>query len=322
MMQKEWKLGFTLVMFTTMAFGCKDGTAFDSQKAKEVSALFDQFETIFYTSADLLTASRGYKQLQEQNARFLRYPFMHLRIGIEALGKSTSSEILRNADYILVGAKDFMPPGGMTGLGAMRSKFCYVIHLHPRSELLIDKIGKSPAVASAGEGIWKWSAGVVGDGKSSESLAFYAVQSAHSQILISSSIDELHVLSQRLSPHNRTEPPNTTLDWEELRQQDLWGYRHYLHKKNENKAASGTLEIALDTQALMFFVDFKQSTGVLRLFSLSSRTADKINGKGRMPPLKAIRPGTWQMTIPLSENPNTLESMFIVLGLFGFGIAL
>jgi hypothetical protein len=320
-MFKELKLGVVLVMFASTALGGVEGTVLDAAKAREVSALFNQFETIFYASADLLASSSGYKLLHEQNARFLRYPFAYLQIAAEALGKSTSIEMMKDADYILIGAKDFLPPKGRDALGPVRYRFCSIIHTRSQSEMLKGNMLRSPSVSSVQEGIWKWSAEIMRDGGYSESHTFYATRTAHSQILISNSFNDLNLLSQKLSAKNKPEALSRIFDWGDLHKQVFWGYRHYLHKRDENKAAAGTIGITPDTQAISFFIDFKHSHGVLRLYSPSAGTANSLNATGMLL-LKAIRSGTWQMMIPLSDNLNTYERMFIVLGLFGFGIAL
>ena len=127
----------------------------DKNQVAAASALFDQFETVFYTRADMLAVSGGYKLLHEQAADALRVPFASLLMGLDALGKSTSTEILGSADAVLVGAKDFVPPDG---LGSVQSKFCYIVVLGGRPPNLSKIFPASSMGNASGNPIWQWTA--------------------------------------------------------------------------------------------------------------------------------------------------------------------
>jgi hypothetical protein len=113
------------ILFAVLLSGSAWAVA-NSNQPQAASALFSEFETVFYAKADLLSSSGGYKGLSEQSANSLRVPFADLLGALDSLGKPISDEMLHDADAVLVGAKDFRPPAG---LGAVRSQLCYVLVL-------------------------------------------------------------------------------------------------------------------------------------------------------------------------------------------------
>jgi hypothetical protein len=234
------------------------------------------------------------------------------------LGKPASDEILRNTDAVLVGAKDFRPPAGRTGLGDVQSRFCYIVVLAGRSTFDLGKIAnKSAVVSSAGTSTLKWS----GEGTEGhpETHPFYATQVTQSYVLISNNLDDLHAMSAKLSASNAIPILSGIREWESISHHEVWGYRRYRHDE-ENKAAAGTSEVLPDAQALVFFLDLKQRAGVVRLFSPTTGTAEKIDGTRMLPPFKDAGTGTWETTIPLSGDAASGERMVRVMGLFGFGV--
>jgi hypothetical protein len=59
---------------------------------------------------------------------------------------------------------------------------------------------------------------------------------------------------------------------------------------------------------------------VLRIPVENESTANKINARGGLlPPLKSAKKRVWETAIPLSGDTKSLDSMFHVMLLFGFG---
>jgi hypothetical protein len=148
---------------------------------------------------------------------------------------------------------------------------------------------------------------------------FYAAQIAGSYVLISNNADDLGAISAKLSATNAALNLGGIRDWAALNQHEVWGYRRYRHTE-ENKTAAGTSEVTLDAQALAFFADPKQKSGVLRLFSPTSTTADKMNATGIVLPFKSGGSGVWETKIPLTGDPKMSEQMFAAMRWFGFGV--
>jgi hypothetical protein len=318
MARTKWTSKIALMLIAFLLSGCMKSAADNTEQQRATSTLFDQFETVFYAKADLLSNSGGYKRLSQQDANALRVPFANLLQALDPLGKQVSAEVLSNSDAALVGAKDFRAPGGPPpNLGGVQSRFCYILVLGNRSTFDISKVAsKSGVMSSAENAMWKWSAPPT-EGHS-QPYTFYATQVAHSYLLISNGLDDVHAISTKLASGTA---PNLSgfRDWESISQHEVWGYRHYRHTE-ENKEATGTSQVTPDTQALAFFADPKQKTGVLRLFSPTAATADKMNGMGIVSPFKAVGSGVWETKIPLTGDQKTSEQMFAAMNWFGFGV--
>ena len=93
---------------------------------RAAAALFNRYETIFYTNTDLSTPLTIFKGLSRPAASSLSIPFGQLPSGLDLLNKHASSEILGNADAVLMGARNFVNPraAGSAGYPAF---FCFVV---------------------------------------------------------------------------------------------------------------------------------------------------------------------------------------------------
>jgi hypothetical protein len=315
----KWTSKIAVMLIAFLSSGCTKSAANTAEQQRAASAVFDKFETVFYANGDLLSGSGGYKRLSQQDANALRVPFANLLQGLDPLGKQASAEILGNTDAALVGAKDFRAPGGPPpNLGGVQSRFCYVLVLGTRSTLEISKVASKSGVMSSADGAaWKWSA-PPSEGHA-QPYTFYATQVSHSYLLISNNLDDLHALSIKLSASDAMPSFSGIRDWESISQHEVWGYRRYRHDE-VNKTAAGTSEVMPDAQALAFSADPKQKTGMLRLFSPTAGTADKMNGTRILPAFKAAGNGAWEIAIPLTGDQKTSEQMFAVMSWFGFGV--
>lgn len=318
MARVKWIPAAMLVAF--LLFGCaRKATANAADQQRAASIMLDQFETVFYANGDLLSGAGGYKGLSQQEANTLRAPFGSLLQGIDAVGKPASKEVLDSASGVLVGAKDFRGPSGPPPhLGDVQSQSCYVIVLRSGNTFDLGKVlGKSGAVSHADASTWKWSA--PGTEGHPEPHQFYATQVASSYVLISNDLDNLHQVSAQLSSNDRALNLSGIRDWQSISQHEVWGYRTYRHSEGENKDAAGTVNVEPDAQALAFFFDAQKKAGVLRLFSPTASTADKMNGTNLLSPFRATGSGVWETVVPLTEGQQSSDQMFVVVSWFGFG---
>ena len=318
MARVKWIPAVMLVAF--LLPGCaRKATANAADQQRAATVMLDHFETVFYANGDLLSGSSGYRGLSQQDANTLRAPFGYLLQGLDVLGKAASNEMLGSIGAALVGAKDFRGPSGPPPhLGDVQSQFCYVIVLRSQSTFDLGKVvSKSAAVSPAEASIWKWSA--AGTEGHPEPHQFYAMQVAGMYVLISNNLDDLHQVSATLSSNDHVLNLSGIRDWDSISQHEVWGYRTYRHSQGENKDAAGTVNVTPDAQALAFFFDAKQKAGVLRLFSPTAGTADKMNGTNLLSPFKATGSGAWETTIPLTGDQKSSDQMFVVMSWFGFG---
>jgi hypothetical protein len=318
MARMKWTSKIAAMSIAFLLSGCTKSAADSTEQQRAASTLFDQYETVFYAKSDLLTGSGGYKQLSQQDANTLRAPFAYLLQGLDVLGKSASHEILSSTSAALVGAKDFHPPQGPTGFGDVQSQFCYVLILRPGTTFEISKVaGGASSVSSVEASTWKWSA--KGTEGHPEPHIFFATQVGHLYLLISNRLDEAQAISAKLG--SDTAPSLSGFrDWESISRHEVWGYRRYRHTE-ESKEAAGTSQLTPDTQALAFFADPKQKTGVLRLFSPTGGTAQKMNETRLLPPFKVADSGVWETVIPLTGNQKSSDQIFVVMSWFGFGVS-
>jgi len=316
----RWVCKVTPILLAFLLVCTKSAAAADQGRA--ISVLTEEFETVFHAKADLLTGSGGYRRLPGPAANALRAPFVNLLWGLGALDPQASGEILRNADAVLVGAKDFRPPTGPTGLGAVQSRFCYLIVLRNQSTFELNGFAsKFAGMFPAGASTWKWSARPT-EGHP-EPYALYATQVAGSYVLISNDVEALRATTTKLSSaNNASSPLSGSRDWEHMSQHELWGYRRYQHYEGVNKAAAGTSEVMADAESLAFYVDLRQRRGLVRVHSSTGGTPDKMNKRRMLPPFRAVGSAVWQATIPLAEAQTVGERMHVVMGLFGFGVYL
>jgi len=318
MARMKWTSKIAAMLIAFLLSGCTKSAADSTEQQRAVLTFFDQYETVFYAKSDLLTGSGGYQQLSQQDANTLRAPFAYLLQGLDVIGKSASHEILSNTSAALVGAKDFHPPQGPTGFGDVQSQFCYVLILRPGTTFEISKVvGGATSVSAVEASTWKWSAkGTEGHPKPH---IFFATQVGRSYLLISNSLDEAHAIFAKLGSDTA---PNLSgfRDWESMSRHEVWGYRRYRHTE-ESKEAAGTSQVTPDTQALAFFADPKQKTGVLRLFSPTGGTAQKMNETRLLPPFKVADGGVWETVIPLAGNQKSSDQIFVVMSWFGFGVS-
>lgn len=296
----------------------------DINQSQVASVLFGQFETVFYAKADLVSGSGGYKNLSPQDANTLRLPFAYLVGALDSLPDNASAGLLGSADAVLSGARDFHPP---TGLGGVRSRFCYIVVLENSSTFELRKYFPQPPIASArGMTIWNWQVklGEFGENDPRPS-SLYATQVAQSYVLVSNDLEELQTIAERLASPGRDSPDLSGIrEWASVSPHDVWGYRRYRHTGIADRIAAGMSGVTPGAEALIFFPDFERNAGVLRLLNspADERTAANLNATAKLPPFRSTGAGAWETLIPFSSGEKTLEWMIGAMGLFGFGLYL
>jgi hypothetical protein len=285
------------------------------------SALLENFESVFYSSTDLLSgaASSG---LSEQDRKALSVPFAQLSSGLKAFGVNAEADFMSASDGVLVGAKDFSQP---QHIGSVQSRFCYVLILASRSTLDVRQYFSNPPVAVVKDApVWSWPI------KPSEGhpgpSSLYVAQVGRSYVVVTNELPEVGRVSDALKSFGESQTVLSNVNqWQYLSSHPLWGYRRYDESvKNNNKVAAGLADIASAAKALMFTVDLAKNVGRLRLETLPSdgRTVSNLSAKTSLPPWMPSGDGLWDTNIPLRGDEITLERLFNVMGLFGFGIYL
>lgn len=299
--------------------GCHQGMAISNQ-SQTASILAEQFETVFYAKAAFLKSPTAYKNLSARTANSLRVPFSDLLGGLQPLGDQVPAQVFDAADAVFVGAKDFQSPHG---LGAVQLQFCFVVALRNGSQFDIGSPARtSRLISSVGDGVWTWETKPT-EGQSNPQK-YFALQSSHAYLLVSSDITTLRAIAGELGSKNRkaVQLPKGIPNWQSLSQHDLWGYRRYRHGEVQDKNAAGTNDVTSTAIALLFSVDASKKNAVLRLLASDGSTAEKMNAAGKLSQLKPVDAGSWETNVSLADNGETAEKVLAAMWLFGFGIYL
>jgi hypothetical protein len=323
MKKASWILGFMLSLAVP-------ALADTNTEARAVSVLVNHFETVFRVKGNLLTGAGAYEGMSESVAGELRFPYLLLSSGLDFLGPKTAAKIASSSESVLVGAKDFRPPGG-DGLGGVSSKRCYVFVLSSGSGFDSNKYFRAKATAASGDSTWSWttSVGELGEGDPRPS-SFYATQISRSYLLVSNNLEDLRDVRVALNGTDNTSAALGSLpEWQLLLTHDIWAYRRYRFVAPAGidpgqdgwKRVSGMEDVLPGTEALFLWVDSHEHRANLHLVDKSkeARTAGLINGRGGLPPLKQTGAGVWEAVILLADNEESFDHLFGALYMFGFG---
>jgi hypothetical protein len=314
-------LALTLLV-AVLSFGCNRGETTPTNSSNVAFVLFDNFETVLYARGDLLSGSRGYGRLSKSSAEVLRGPFAALRAGLDAMKANAAAEILPRSEVVFVGARDFRSPDG---LGGVQSEFCYVVVLPNGYGPELQKyFGSVPKTIEHGMPAWISSVTLGEEG--SKPVSFFATQLLDSSFLVCSNKADFQTMARRLSSVDKgTSPKASIRDWEFLSNHRMWAYRRYRHNGIVDRAAAGMTVVSPGAEALLFAFEDQRSRFVLRLFCSPSdeTTPAGINAGAVLPRLKQSGPGVWETTFPfVGGEEETSERLFVVMGLFGFGVYL
>lgn len=310
-----------LVLVTALAAvpGCSAGAAGSAEQQRAASALFGEYESVFYVTGKLIVDGGHHARLPKQNADALRAPFAHLIGGLRAISEGAPSALFGNADAVFVGAKDFRPPSGRSGLGDVQSRFCYVIVLGGRSSIKWNEIVSTWNPHASQGSVWEWL--VPPTEGQPKRYSFYSSQVGRSFVLVSNSRDDLRAVSEKLSAIENHPNFEGVHDWREFSRHEVWGYRAYRRTGDGFKGSGGASAVVPGAQALEFFVDLKRKAGVLRLYGSTVDVAKGLDNFRVVPPLKGTgRSGVWETLVQFSGDSASIEETLGVMGLLGFGV--
>jgi hypothetical protein len=138
-------------------------------------------------------------------------------------------------------------------------------------------------------------------------------------LVVSDNQHDCQMVTSELSQPDLTPPAPEGLDTAAFAKSRLFGYRRYKHGA-ENRDSAGMSVISEDATGLEFSFDGKAPRAELDLVGRNSQTADRINEARLLPALRMSSPGRWSTTIRLDRDSDTVEELFAVLSLFGFGV--
>jgi hypothetical protein len=318
-----------MVSLALQIYTCGLRTDAMNLQPRAASALFEQFETVLYSKSRYVSTWDTYNPLPRDEASQLRYPFAYLWEGLDALNKNASVETLASSDATLLGAKDFRAP---KELGEVRSTRCYAVVLKSGSAFDFHKytVGANESFSN-GMQIWSWSA-VLGEfgeedhRPSNRPSTLFATQVGKSYLLVSNDVAELQQLQRRLTlPITKEEHAKAINKWEGLLEHEMWGFRQYRQAGVQNRMASGMDDVPPGAESLMFYLDARNQTVIVRLNvddSTSEFAVAKLYSSNRLPPPRTSGSGAWKVAMPLSGNQESSDRTFILMGMFGFAVYL
>lgn len=279
-----------------------------------------QFETVFRADGALLRGSGTYQGLSQQTSDSLRVPFIYLKVGLEAISTQVSDEVLQGSEVIFVGAKNFQSP---SGLGSVRSTFCFGIVLREKRTQLRQYFHTLPLEGTNETAIWRWQAHLKEYGENDpRPSVLFAANPSSSMILVSNDLTEIkETMHLLIAPEETIASP---VGWDLVKSHSYWGLRHYRHSIANDRNAAGLTDVAEDAEALIYRLNGTEQTATLILFTSpgDKTTAPGLTRSTPLPPLKPVpeSSGRWEISFSLSDVQGSVEKLFVVMGYFGFGI--
>jgi len=293
---------------------------------RAAASLFARYETIFYTNTDLSTPLTIFKGLSRPAASSLSIPFGQLPSGLDLLNKHASSEILGNADAVLMGARNFVNPraAGSAGYPAF---FCFVVVYGKQPIPNFAKyFTQTPSPPAGAPPVWKWVADIYGI---PPVFTFYATQVGTSYLVISNDDKDLQKVAADLA--SSTDPSktlNTVRDWPLISQHEYWGYRFFRRKGLDRKDLAELDKDMPGVEAVELYVDIPRKAGMMRLLgSSTSKPAVATMNKsfaadpsGTPLAFKPQTPDTWNAPFSLAGGQTAMGKLWAILAYFGYEI--
>jgi hypothetical protein len=309
----------SLVIVSAAAAGTDD-------EHRAAAALFNRYETIFYTNTDLSTPLTPYKGLSRPAATSLTIPFGNLPAGLDLLNKHASSEILGSADAVLMGARDFIPPRG-AGDAGHPGLFSFIVVFGKQSIPTIrDYFPQTPAASETPVPIWKWVADLY---EREPPVTYYAAQVGRSYLVFSNDLGELQKIAAELTSSGDVSKSLTAVpDWSFVSGHEYWGYRFIRRKGSVEKDVAALDQFMPGAESIMFWVDVKQKAGLLRLLGSqgTKRAVANINQQFAAEPSgtpMSFQPdgaGVWDAPFSLSGGQIAMGRIWEIMSYFGFTI--
>lgn len=318
----------TGVLFIALATGSSVQAIRADQTSRVAATLLSQFETVFRAEAKLLADSGSYRGLAEQDSNELRVPFGFLAAGLDGDGQTISQDLMHNAADVFVGAREFLSPNG---LGRERSQYCFVVVFTSDPTQQLQNLFKGKAFsAKANYPVWHWtkSLGEFGENDPTPS-SFYASAVQGQYMLLCNNLGDLQTVVNHLAPDYDSSGELAALrSLTLLEGREYWGYRRFRNPGIPAKGKSDDADTLPGVEALSLTITFDTKAATLRVHAPDERAVVALNsdlartrGAG-LSPLTGFGPDVWGTTFSLSGDRRSGESMFQIMGLFGFAVYL
>lgn len=325
-MTARWMHCLAVTVVVLYSFGYLRAEPEAASRARAAGVLFQQFETVAYSSTDVLSRIDNPGLSVPNNGPnlslplALRLPFVQLIGGLRSLGHNAMPELLKNYSGVLAGAKGFTPPDG---IGMFSSQDCYIGILRPNGHSIIDSdVSASRYESIDGNRVWTWSAPPY-EGYP-QPTTFYITEIEHAYLVMANNLDAFRETLRELSIGNTKERTKVG-NWEAPPNDDkYWVYRSIRSSEATHSADPTGAVRQTATVTLRFALDAETMTGHVEADSLDEDFKTNLN---RLPASEVLHyepkgTGIWQAAIPLSKDPATTTALYTVFSLFGFGVVL
>ena len=293
-------------------------------RSRAARVLFQQFDTVAYSSTDVLSRFDNPGPNDPNSGSkpslpiTLRLPFVQLIGGLRILGHNTMTDLLRNYTGVFVGAKGFTPPDG---IGMVSSQKCYISILRPNGRSIIESdFGQAKHESLNGNDVWTWSAPPY-EGYP-RPTTFYVAEIENTYLLMTNNLLEFRETIRNLTSGNSkvgTKVPG----WEPLGVDQYWVSRSIRRTEAKRADVTGPTQGTPSLVVLRFVIDEAMNS---HIEADSSDSIFNTNIEG-LPASEVLHyepkgAGVWQASIPLSKDPATTTELFRVFFFFGFGVSL
>jgi hypothetical protein len=294
------------------------GYAEPTVETRMASTLFAQFETVAYTTTGALSSSSNTLTTHVDSEDYLRVPFLEFIDGLNAMGRTRVDEFKKGYGALIVGAKNFVPPGG---IGTVRSEKCYIgVPLGGTRSAMGASFSQAPRETIGVDQAWVWT--IPASEENPQQRTFYAAQLPGSIFLMCNNQQDFEIVEKSLSSEIASIPSHiNALGWETFSTYNYWVYRSVRRMSGGNPSLSGLVQLTPYVTSVAFFADIDKRVGFIRVFSSGTQmnTAPDVLPVSQRQLFKLDTSGVWRAEIPLAKDEESFDSLFYVFTAFGFG---
>ena len=273
------------------------GISAQSLQKNMTARLLEQFDTVLYAKADLVSKP-GAGQLVKLDMSPLQRPFAYLWHAIGAFNPPVMEHLRNQIDHVYLGAKNFDAPAGF---GMIRSDRCYVLlartgsHFEPSRIRSVD----AESTSETNSRRWRWRASLseFGEDQADRTSTIVMAFVSSSLLVVCNSEIEMEILLRSLDqPMSKQGAPLP--HWLALEGHEIWGYRQY-RKSPEGMSLSGFLDSGVKGALGFAFVLSREKGVVVKLYAPGREGESPI--RLRWPVIPELHPdsrrGLWQAHI-------------------------
>ena len=317
MLPKVQENGLVLVMSALLLFGCSDNRG--TMRTDPVNILAQAFETVFWADAGLFTGSGPFQQLPSRSIAFFQLPFADLNVALEKRPESALRSILTDGsvEAVSAGAKNFQTP---VGLGSGQATAAYILTVSRVHTLDLKRLVQTPPISSIESApVWKWEF-PYSDARGL--VAFYISQPTPRYLVAANRVEDLRSVSESLrAAKGAPAKTESSLPIPGIPSSPVWGCRRFDMRR---PAATGAEQRSglVGARALCAWLDVSSRAAIVQYAAEDQEREATIQPPDVLPRFHRVRDSIWQSRIAFTGQEESQEQMFVLMSLFGFGIAL